>query len=326
MKSTRNIKLLAIIVPVLAICSRSIAAELGYETSISNFGDPLESGFYQGSGSTGDVPDYGASSWTHLITSRHSNTSNNYQLQIGSIFTSNDRLFFRKIAASGTSNPGWHEVATRSSNTFSGTQTMNGVFRMQRVGTPSFPNGLVQDSQSLHAYVDDYAVWFISEQDENAGGSGSINFVIDDDGTANPAFGIYRKSPSSSPIFQAQANGNIGIGRSNPENALDVNGTIRAKEVIVETGWADYVFDEDYALPSLAEVKSHIQEHRRLPGVPSAEEVAENGVSVGDSQRILLQKIEELTLHQIRQEEFLQAQAERIAALEKENARLQASR
>lgn len=103
-------------------------AFLGYESQQSDFGAPLKSGFYQGVNSVaGDVPDTGHP-WTHLIAARHSNTTNNYQLQIASTFASNDRLFFRKVTADTaiTNNPPWYEVATRGSNTFSGDQTIGG--------------------------------------------------------------------------------------------------------------------------------------------------------------------------------------------------------
>jgi hypothetical protein len=99
-------------------------AILGYASDITNFGSPLKSGFYQNAGQEipGDVPDT-SHAWTHLITARHSNTAKNHQLQISASYSSNDRLFFRKIAVGlETSNPNWNELATRGSNTFSGNQ------------------------------------------------------------------------------------------------------------------------------------------------------------------------------------------------------------
>lgn len=109
--------------------------------------------------------------------------------------------------------------------------------------------------------------------------------------------------------------GNVGIGTITPSHKLAVNGTIRAKEVIVDTGWADYVFAPGYRLAPLSEVEAHIKEHKRLPGIPSEATVAQEGVSLGEVQTMLLAKIEELTLHQI-------AQEKRILRLEAENNHL----
>jgi hypothetical protein len=101
-------------------------------------------------------------------------------------------------------------------------------------------------------------------------------------------------------MFTVVTNGNVGIGTENPQNKLDVNGTIRAKEVKLETvNWPDYVFDLSYALPNLKEVEAHIREHNRLPGIPSQAEVTAEGVNVGEMNAKLLQKIEELTLYMI---------------------------
>jgi len=78
---------------------------------------------------------------------------------------------------------------------------------------------------------------------------------------------------------------------------LDVNGTIRAKEIRVESDWADFVFKKGYNLPTLKEVKRHIDENGTLPGVPSEKEVKANGVNLAETDVLLLQKIEELTLY-----------------------------
>ncbi len=116
--------------------------------------------------------------------------------------------------------------------------------------------------------------------------------------------------------------GNLGIGAVDPQNKLDVNGTIRAKEVIVESGWADYVFADDYQLVPLSEVEAHISENGHLPGIPSAEEIQRNGLSVAASQTLMMQKIEELTLYTIEQEKRLDEKDRQIADLIEANRRI----
>ena len=92
-------------------------------------------------------------------------------------------------------------------------------------------------------------------------------------------------------------NGNVGIGTINPAYKLSVNGTIQSKEVRVETGWADYVFDKAYKLPSLTEVEKYIKDNKHLQNIPAAGEVQRNGLAVGEVQTKMMEKIEELTLY-----------------------------
>lgn len=109
--------------------------------------------------------------------------------------------------------------------------------------------------------------------------------------------------------------GNVGIGTASPSHKLSVNGTIKTKEVIVETaGWADDVFSLDYRLPALSAIREHIDAHGTLPGVPSADEVAANGVSVGEMQVTLLRKIEELTLHIIQQDQRIRELEDKVSS------------
>ena len=112
-------------------------------------------------------------------------------------------------------------------------------------------------------------------------------------------------------------NGNVGIGTDNPSHKLAVNGTIRAKEIIVNTGWSDFVFEKDYNLPTLQEVEHYIAENGHLRDIPSAKEVEENGVKLGEMDSRLLQKIEELTLYVI-------AMDKKVKVLEEENKVLKA--
>ncbi|MDC6390950.1 hypothetical protein PP182_19850 [Maribacter sp. PR1] len=102
--------------------------------------------------------------------------------------------------------------------------------------------------------------------------------------------------------------GNVGIGISDPgTDKLAVNGNIRAKEVKVEiTNWPDYVFEKDYKLPTLYEVEQHIKKKGHLINIPSASEINIGGVDLGEMNKLLLEKIEELTLYIIQQEKRIQ--------------------
>ena len=105
----------------------------------------------------------------------------------------------------------------------------------------------------------------------------------------------------------------MGIGVTNTGTyKLAIEGHVRAREVRVDQDtWPDYVFKEDYDLPSLEEIQKHIQEKGHLPNIPSAKEVKANGMEIGEMNRLLLEKIEELTLHAIAQHKaIIKLQAE----------------
>lgn len=117
----------------------------------------------------------------------------------------------------------------------------------------------------------------------------------------------------------------VGIGTAAPDEKLSVNGRVKAKEVIVALdGWSDFVFDEDYPLATLEEVRAYIEENGHLPNVPSAEEVEQDGVQLGQMDARLLQKIEELTLYAIEREEQVEGLRKECAAQQKHVERLQA--
>ncbi|MBG6149305.1 MULTISPECIES: hypothetical protein [unclassified Aquimarina] len=111
-----------------------------------------------------------------------------------------------------------------------------------------------------------------------------------------------------------KSGGKVGIGTSNTgSHRLAVEGSIGAREVVVEAAtWSDFVFYDDYKLPTLQEVENHINQKGHLQDIPSASEVQENGIFLGEMDAKLLQKIEELTLYIIQMNK-------RIELLEKEN-------
>jgi hypothetical protein len=102
------------------------------------------------------------------------------------------------------------------------------------------------------------------------------------------------------------SNGGVGIGTLDVPVGykLAVAGKVIAEEVLIKlqsSGWSDFVFNPDYQLKSISEVESYINRNHHLPGIPDATTVGNEGVSMGVMQAKLLQKIEELTLYIIQQ-------------------------
>ena len=105
----------------------------------------------------------------------------------------------------------------------------------------------------------------------------------------------------------------IGIDTKNPDELLTVNGSVHAKEVRVDLDGAlapDYVFDQyngaathpNYSRMPIEELQAYVQKHGHLPGVPTHEALSSNGMDLKKFSLTLLEKIEELTLYLIEQQ------------------------
>jgi hypothetical protein len=123
--------------------------------------------------------------------------------------------------------------------------------------------------------------------------------------------------------------GNVLIGKTTQINTtykLDVNGSVRANKIIVNTTGADFVFEPSYKLMPLKDLSLYLQRNHHLPDIKSANEMEKNGINLGENQTILLQKTEELTLYIIEQNKKLSQQQSTIellqAQLEKQKADL----
>jgi hypothetical protein len=132
---------------------------------------------------------------------------------------------------------------------------------------------------------------------------------------------------------QLKFNGKVGIGGNSttgfgdyPTTAGGVNvsnyqlfvkGGILTEEVRVSLNntWADYVFLKDYKLKSLKEVERYINDNGHLPNVPSAQQVKEEGIELGEMAKIQQEKIEELTLYIIEQNKVNEKQTQEIEEL-----------
>jgi hypothetical protein len=128
----------------------------------------------------------------------------------------------------------------------------------------------------------------------------------------DPGSNLYGGYPDLSMVIRStQDGGYVGIGTTIPDAKLAVNGTIHAKEVKVDlTGWPDYVFNANYNLPALTDVKTYIDQNHHLPDMPSAEEVTKEGINLGEMNKVLTKKVEELILYLIEKDEEIKYQRE----------------
>jgi len=125
---------------------------------------------------------------------------------------------------------------------------------------------------------------FFSAPAGTAGGSASLTSLLSINSAGYMGIGT---TPSSTEKLSVAGN-------------ISANGNITAKKLTVtQTGWSDYVFNDDYKLRSLSSLETYLKKNKHLPEIPSTKEVEEKGISVGDNQALLLKKIEELTLYVI---------------------------
>ncbi|MBE9668251.1 hypothetical protein [Mucilaginibacter boryungensis] len=115
----------------------------------------------------------------------------------------------------------------------------------------------------------------------------------------------------STPTMQITAGGNMLLGKISQANAsylLDVNGKARCNEVVVNTTGADFVFQPGYKLNTLADIEKYVQANHHLPEIPSAQEMVADGLKVGEMNKLLLMKVEELTLYLIEKDKEVKQQ------------------
>ena len=169
---------------------------------------------------------------------------------------------------------------------------------------------------------------FASQQDEYQGKSfalehsfyGSVNSSINfyRGGGINGGFVTFTTNDNTEKM-RLTHEGKLAIGTTDPRDfKLAVAGKAVAEEVVVQlkANWPDYVFENEYKLPSLSELEKFIVNQKHLPGVPTAEEVGQNGLSLGEMNAILLKKVEELTLYVIQQDKAMCDQAKKMKSLE----------
>jgi hypothetical protein len=165
------------------------------------------------------------------------------------------------------------------------------------------------------------------------GDPGGSYRVISIDGATGEGsnLSLYNASNAASVYFTAQGTsyftgGAVAIGTTNPGSSqLAVQGTIACNRVTVTqtSPFPDYVFDAGYRLPQLDSLSAFLKANHHLPDIPSADNVKKDGLDLGASQVVMLQKIEELTLYVIEQDKASRALMDKVKLLEEYNQALE---
>jgi len=207
----------------------------------------------------------------------------------------------------GTTNP------TSKLDVLGNIKSFNAAFGQTNMNTST--KNYANFSSNNHGSVLMSSNLFFSENDDqkiaNTHSTMSGASIVIPGNSQNHQGGIVFYTNTPGPVTEGQvftgslsmlikANGDIGIGTSTPREKLSVNGNIRAREIKVEArDWPDYVFADGYNVETLEGLESYIKLNKHLPEIPSAKEAQANGVALGEMNKLLLKKIEELTLYVI---------------------------
>jgi hypothetical protein len=155
----------------------------------------------------------------------------------------------------------------------------------QRFTVSAFAQGMAADNIPAS-----YQGWTVVDQALTGTNQTLLPYTNKFTGTVNmPGTGIWN------------ATGNVGIGTVTPGAfMLAVNGNVHAKQVNVDlNGFPDYVFDKNYTLPPLTDVKAYIDKNHHLPEIPTEQQIEKDGLNLGEMNKLLVKKVEELTLYLI---------------------------
>ena len=235
------------------------------------------------------------------------------------LYTSNDGVLGEKMKIDNNGNVGIGTGNPQYKLDVNGNTRINGSIFTNEIHFVANDMGATVDNSDPYTLRKIHDASNVSHLDLNLNDDGDESFRIYGNSCAGFGCGtysgnLYHSFDASGNVFHA---GNVGIGTQHPAYKLDVLGSIRAKEVLVNLdGGADFVFEKDYKLLPIEHVANYVQKNKHLPNIPSANEMVKNGVSMGDLQVKLLQKVEELTLYAIQQNKKIETLMKRIDELE----------
>lgn len=268
-----------------------------------------------------------------LVTPQDAGSAGYYEISI-SYTRDNVAAAATHLASISHANPNiWREVGRVNGNPYlsSGvynftvdcnTQYANARFRIRAINTYGVSSEPITVHIKVHP-INSNNAWTALNISEN---DLSVKTFLPMTDEWNLYVGNSASSSGASLAIKAIENGNVSIGTNNTDSKLTVGGTVHATEVLVDANVApaDYVFDKEYDLTTLKDVKTYIDQNHHLPEIPSATEQVKNGINLGEMNAKLLKKIEELTLYLIDKDKQVNGlqdkvnrQDARIATLEK---------
>ncbi|ASZ11360.1 hypothetical protein KTO58_18355 [Chitinophaga pendula] len=201
-------------------------------------------------------------------------------------------VYYRQGAHGGTWED-WHKLVMTAP---SGVTTLDGYTKITRGGA----NLALGPGVADHSFMS-----FFARSNTPETRSGWMGYGASGDKTLS----ITNEIDGGDIVLLPGGNGNVGIGVQAPPAKLTVNGVVLATRMRVSQNltWPDFVFKKDYQLPSLQELDTYIQQHQHLPEIPSAQDIARDGQDLGEMNRLLLKKLEEVTLYIIQQDKRINA-------------------
>jgi len=181
-----------------------------------------------------------------------------------------------------------------------------GTYNFEQVRLGQYGNGAVGLELINHASASlSYGIKFLANVDQGAGLQ--IQYA--------PQASSYGSLGYSTAIFVDCQYGNVGINTTNTKGyKLAVNGSVVATAMVIKlnANWPDYVFSHTYKLRTLGQVRDYIKANRSLPEMPSEKDVKEKGLDIGEINKLLTKKVEELTLYLIEKERQLNNQERQL--------------
>ncbi len=186
----------------------------------------------------------------------------------------------------------------------------------------TYYNSSVVMSNFRFVFSSDNSVVYLVFDISNRNGGALVTAIFNGTGVYPPQWGgILPASPNAGGLYPLVVNmGKVGINTTDTKGYnFAVNGNAIATSMTVKlyANWPDYVFKPDYVLPALTDVKTYIDQNHHLPEVPSEQEVAKKGLNLGEMNRLLLKKMEEMTLYMIEAKEDIDQLKKQVKDLKK---------